>query len=316
MRTDYAPATKERFSHYIGNVRAAADFGQQELNPKGKHPDDVLCISIVAPSARERIGYPTQKPEPLLETLIKAATSEGEAVADFMCGGGTTPTVAQRLNRRWIACDQTRIAVAITADRVTRVVEGKIGKVFPVPDFTVEHWGVYEIPKLEKYSPDRFREFVVRAFGGKPEKVSPHIHGARHGIPLYVGEPSRGSRVTRDDVVKFAEAIFKERRANFGTMLAWNFGPDAKRAQEILAARENKRLDFVRLTLIRLESEEFREHARSLHKNYGELLTFVQPPEVRLNVKRLGKLRYELDVSESVSLNKDGVLANVQWDFN
>jgi hypothetical protein len=206
--------------------------------------------------------------------------------------------------------------VAITADRVTRVVEEKIGKVFPVPDFTVEHWGVYEIPKLERYTSERFREFVVRAFGGKPESVSPHIHGTRHGIPLYVGEPSRATRITKDDVIKFAEAIFKERRSNFGTMLAWNFGPDAKRAAEILAARENKRVDFVRLTLIRLESDEFREHARSLHKNYGELLTFVQPPEVRVNVKRLGKLRYEFDVSESVSLNKDGVLANVQWDFD
>src|SRR5207245_9639469 len=74
--------------------------------------------------------------------------------------------------------------------------------------------------------------------------------------------------------------------------------------------------DFVRLTLMRLESDESREHARSLHKNYGELLSFVQPPEVRVNVKRAGKLRYEFDVSESVSLNKDAVLANVQWDFD
>ncbi len=179
----------------------------------------------------------------------------------------------------------------------------------------MEHWGIYEIPKLEKYSPDRFREFVVKAFGGKPESVHPSIHGTRHGIPLYVGEPSRATRIGKDDVIKFAEAIFKERRSNFGTMLAWNFGPDAKRAAEILAARENKRIDFVRLTLVRLESEEFREHARSLHKNYGDLLTFVQPPEVRVSIKRLGKLKYEFDVSESVSLNKDGVIANVQWDF-
>ena len=265
---------------------------------------------------KETIGYPTQKPESLLERILSASSDEGDVIADFFCGGGTTPAVAQSLNRRWIACDQSRIAVAITGDRVTRVVEEKIGKVFPVPDFTVEHWGVYEIPKLEKYRPERFREFVVLAFGGKPENVSAHIHGTRHGIPLYVGEASRSTRITKDDVIKFAEASFKERRSNFGTMLAWNFGPDAKRAAEILAARENKRIDFVRLSLVRLESDEFREHARSLHKNYGDLLSFVQPPEVRLNVKQTGKLKYIFDVSESVSLNKDGVLANVQWDFD
>ena len=62
VRTDYAQATKERFSHYIGNVREGGDFGTQQLNPKGKHPDDVFSISIVAPSAKQRIGYPTQKP--------------------------------------------------------------------------------------------------------------------------------------------------------------------------------------------------------------------------------------------------------------
>jgi hypothetical protein len=156
----------------------------------------------------------------------------------------------------------------------------------------------------------------VRAFGGRPEHISTNIHGTRHGVPLYVGQPARDSRIGKDDVITFAEAIFKERRSNFGTMLAWNFAPEARRAAEILAARENKRIDFVRLALIRLESDEFHEHARSLHKNYGELLSFVQPPEVRLNVKRMGRLKYLFDVSESVSLNKDGSIANVQWDFD
>ena len=308
IRVPRTPKALQRAQNPIGARISAEDTE--------KNPNDVLLIQQMNPMAKERIGYPTQKPEALLETIIKASSNEEEIVADFFCGGGTTPAVAQRLNRRWVACDQSRIAVAISADRVTRVVEDKIGKVFPVPDFTVEHWGVYEIPKLEKYLPEQFREFVVRAFGGKPENVSPNIHGTRHGIPLYVGEASRTTRIGKDDVIKFAEAVFKERRSNFGTMLGWNFGPDAKRAAEILAARENKRIDFVRLSLVRLESDEFREHARSLHKNYGELLSFVQPPEVRVNVKRTGKLNYVFDVSESVSLNKDGVLANVQWDFD
>lgn len=175
---------------------------------------------------------------------------------------------------------------------------------------------MYEIPQLEKLSATGFREFVVRAFGGKPENISPYIHGTRHGIPLYVGQPSRLTRITKDDVAKFATVIFTERRSNFGTMLAWNFGPDAKRAAEILAARENKRIDFVRLSLVRLESDDFREHVVSQHKSYGQLLRFVQPPEVRVNIRRIGRLTYEFDVSESVSLNKDGVIAHVQWDFD
>jgi hypothetical protein len=68
--------------------------------------------------------------------------------------------------------------------------------------------------------------------------------------------------------------------------------------------------------LIRLESDEFREHVVSKHKDYGPLLSFIQPPEVRVAVRRAKSLTYESDVSESVSLNKDGAIANVQWDFD
>lgn len=275
--------------------------------------DDIDYINQVA---KERIGYPTQKPEALLERIIQASSKEGDIIADFYWGGGTTPAVAQRLNRRWIACDQSRIAVSITADRVVKVVEDKIGALFPVPDFTVEHWGVYEAPKLEQYSLEQFHEFVVKAFGGKPESVSPSIHGVRYGIPLYVGEPSRASRITKDDVSRFARAVYEERRANHGVMLAWNFGPDARKAAEILAARENKRIDFVRLSLIRLEDDEFREHVVNKNPDYAPLLSFIQPPEVRVAVRRVKALIYEFDVSESVSLNKDGTIANVQWDFD
>lgn len=290
-----------------------------DLNPKGKYPDDWFYMAIVNPCAKERIGYPTQKPEAILEKIIKSSSNENDTVADFFCGGGTTPAVAQRLNRRWIACDQSRIAISITADRITRVVEDVekgIGRAFPAPDFTVEHWGIYEAPILEKLKKDEFREFVVKAFGGKAESISQSIHGTRYGVPLYVGEPSRSSRITKDDVAKFAQAIFKDRKTNFGAMLAWNFSADARKAAEILSARENKRIDFVRLNLVRLEDESFREHIITKHKDYGSLLSFIQPPEVRIAYERIGRLKYRFDVSESVSLNKDGIIANVQWDFD
>lgn len=84
---------------------------------EGKALDDVWAMPIISSSAKERLGYPTQKPESLLERFVLGFSSEGDTVADFFCGGGTTTAVSQRLNRRWIACDQSRVAVAITADR-------------------------------------------------------------------------------------------------------------------------------------------------------------------------------------------------------
>ena len=276
---------------------------------------DVWEINVINATARERIGYPTQKPEPLLARIIEASSNEGDVVADFFVGGGTTAAVAQRMNRRWIASDQSRIATAITADRISRVIEEN-ATVLAAPDFTIEHWGVYESPRLEKLAPEQFRKFVIEAYGGRMESATAGIHGLRSGVPLYVGEPSKKSQIGKDDVRKFAQAIFEEKRTEFGVMLGWNFDMEAKKAAEILKARENKRIDFVRLTLVRLEDKEFREHVTSKHKDYGELLSFIQPPEVRVEITRIGPRKYRFDVSDSVSLNPDGKLANVQWDFD
>jgi len=316
------PKTDSRFTlRYDKWVR---DHGRE---PK---PDDIIFevksfpvssfwkdITVVDPKDKEeRIGYPTQKPEALLDRIIKSSTDEGDVVADFFCGGGTTPAAAQRLNRRWIAGDQSRIAVSITADRITKTVEEKIGKLFAVPDFTVEHWGIYEAPMVEKLEDSEFREFVIKAFGGRAESASENIHGLRGGVPLYVGEPSRKTQITKDDVSKFAKAIFEEKRTNSGVMLAWNFSQDAKAAADILAARENKRIDFVRLSLVRLESDEFRDHIVSKNRDYEELLSFIQPPRIKLEITKIKHLVYEFDVSESTSLNTDGIIANVQFDFD
>lgn len=69
----------------------------------------------------EMIGYPTQKPERLLERIIRSACPEGGVVADFFCGGGTAPAVAQSLNRRWLACDQSTVAVEKTKKRIEKI---------------------------------------------------------------------------------------------------------------------------------------------------------------------------------------------------
>ena len=102
-----------------------------------KLPACVWDVPTINAMAKERIGYPTQKPEALVERIVLASSDPGDVVADFFTGGGTTAAVAQRLSRRWIACDQSRVAVAITADRLTRQVEEHTGKLFPVPDITV-----------------------------------------------------------------------------------------------------------------------------------------------------------------------------------
>lgn len=209
------------------------------------------CVVAVGARIRRETVQKEKRDETTAEHVKRVLT----------CGAGS---------RRFVGCDASRVAVAITADRITKVVEETIGKLFPVADFTTEHWGVYESPRLEKLPREDFRKFVIQAFGGRMESATANIHGLRAGVPLYVGEPSRTSQIGKEDVRKFAQAIFEEKRTEFGVMLGRNFDMEARRAVEILKARENKRIDFVRLQLIRLEDKKFREHIINKHKDYAE----------------------------------------------
>lgn len=108
-----------------GTKRQIADFSTGRRKPSqtdnespGAPLSDVWDIGIIAPIARERLGYPTQKPEALLRRILEAATKPGDLVADFFCGSGTTLAVAEKLGRRWIGCDLGRHAIQTTRKRM------------------------------------------------------------------------------------------------------------------------------------------------------------------------------------------------------
>ena len=89
-----------------------------EVDEKGVRDNDVWQIPFIAPSAKERMGYPTQKPEKLLEKIISASSNEGDVVLDAYCGCGTTVAVAQRLKRRWIGIDITYQSISLILKRL------------------------------------------------------------------------------------------------------------------------------------------------------------------------------------------------------
>lgn len=284
---------------------------------------DVWDIPALRGNQPETIGYPTQKPEAVINRLLQLFTQPDDLVADFFSGGGTTASVSQRLGRRWIACDQSRVAVAITADRITRLVEDEIGSLLPVPDFTVEHWGVYEAGRLSDTPPDQFRAFVLRSFGALQEEREEGIHGYKGAIPIWVGAPSQREAVTATDVQEFSNAVrktvrYKQDNLRDGIMLGWAFRPDAVEAAETLRKLEQTDLNFIRLDMIRVDSPRFREHVSALsteHADYENFLTFVQPPKVEVGYKRTARLTYVFDVSETVVMNAGAQIINVQWDF-
>ena len=90
-------------------------------NEDGKFPADVWTISIINPFATERVDYPTQKPERLLEDVIKASTNAGDLVFDCFMGSGTTQAVAMKLGRRFIGADINLGSIQTTTKRLINV---------------------------------------------------------------------------------------------------------------------------------------------------------------------------------------------------
>ncbi len=219
------------------------------------------------------------------------------------------------------------MAVAVTAERLKHAAQRELGDA-PAPDFTIEHWGVYEAQRLSQAPPEQFRAFVLACYDARIPSADAGIHGYKGQnarVPVWVGPSALTSSVAADDVNGFAQAIARlpryrgDEALRDGVMLAWGFGPDARQAAEQL--RERARLDiaFVRLEQVRIDSPAFRQHISSQSTergDYSEFLTFVQPPEVSVAHRRLASLHYEFDAGATQTFNPGASLVNVQWDFD
>ena len=105
---------------YIFNIQYE-NATSNRLKGKTKKMTDVWDIPTLNNMAKERTGYNTQKPKELLERIIKASSNEGDVVADFFCGSGTSLVVAKELGRNYIGCDINPKAIEITKKRLEEV---------------------------------------------------------------------------------------------------------------------------------------------------------------------------------------------------
>ncbi len=101
-------------------------------------------IPRINSQATEKTGYDTQKPEPLLDRIIRASSNEGDLVADFFCGSGTTLAVAEKLGRKWIGCDLGRFAVHTSRKRLIGVQREARKQGKPYRSFEILNLGKYE----------------------------------------------------------------------------------------------------------------------------------------------------------------------------
>jgi site-specific DNA-methyltransferase (adenine-specific)/adenine-specific DNA-methyltransferase len=182
----------------IGN-RTARNLDEKST---GAPLSDVWDISIINPAAQERLGYPTQKPETLLERIIKASSNEGDLVADFFCGSGTTAAVAEKLGRKWIATDLGKFAIHTTRKRMIGVqrqlkIDGKNYRAFEILNlgkYERQHYvgvndDLREEEKLRQLAAKEaaFLELILRAYRAEKVEGFTTFHGKRAGRMVVIG---------------------------------------------------------------------------------------------------------------------------------
>jgi DNA modification methylase len=343
-----------------------------EEETEGVSMHDVWEVKFIVAHSPERIGYPTQKPIELLQRIIESTSDPGDLVADFFCGGGSFLEAAigtrvlrnpakispeyiydGNLARRFIGCDSSRVAIAVTLDRLVKIgeemsgVKSNIstggafqpkfqteGVVAKVPNIEVSYLGVYPLDKFEHLSQDDFVDFVLTCYGASRNTGEGVAHGFRppgQSEPILVGPANPKESVDARKIKEFFDEIKSRLEPNKpvrAKILGWRFSRQVQEYVKILQKYvEDNRLvveddgsPLIEIELIPLRSNRFRERILQRYRDVEDAdfyLRFPEPPVIGdIRVKKVGPLEYEFEAVDAMSTNEDGWLVNCQWDFD
>lgn len=216
-------------------------------------------IPIVNPMAKERLDFPTQKPEPLLERVIKSSSIEGQLVLDCFVGSGTTAAVAEKLNRRWIACDLSRFAIHTTRKRLLEIPRVKPFIIQNLGKYERQAWQVAEFPASGKSDLEgqrqreaAYRAFVLDLYRATALSGNAWLHGTKVGRMVHVGAVD--APVTLADVKAIARETWQVIGSNKGAptkagvdILGWDFAFELNELAKQVAAESRIDVAFKKI---------------------------------------------------------------------
>jgi len=237
--------------------------------------DDVWRLSMLQPADHtENLRFPTQKPETLLRRILEASSNDDDLILDCFCGSGTTAATAEKLNRRWIACDLGRFAIHTTRKRLLNI-EG-------VKPFLVQNLGKYErqlwqaelasgrrepadsdaisagsrrplasrpLAEEEAERQRKYVEFILRLYNARPLSGGALLHGVKNGRLVHVGgvEAPVSDGDVRQIAVEFKRRMGTGKEApttNGVDVLGWDFAFEVNELARQQAERANLQLRF------------------------------------------------------------------------
>lgn len=220
-----------------------------------KKISDVWRIPLINSQATERIGYPTQKPEALLERIIQASSNEGDLVLDCFCGSGTTAAVAEKLGRRWITCDLGRFAIHTARKRLLAIPDVMPFIVQNLGKYERQAWQASEFGSAERAATitAHYRAFILNLYHADPlTGGTVWLHGKKAGRLVHIGAVD--SPITPDDVTKIAIEFRKSIGSGANApkvagvdILGWDFALDMNETRKQTAEQAGINIRFLQI---------------------------------------------------------------------
>lgn len=215
--------------------------------------DDVWRLPYLMPADRtENLGYPTQKPEALVERILAVASDEDDLVLDCFAGSGTTAATAERMRRRWIACDLGRFAIHTARKRLLSMPNLRPFVVQNLGKYERQQWQTAEFGERAAARTRAYRHFILDLYKANPIDGYSWLHGVKGGRMVHVSTVD--APVTVGDVHQIAI----EFRKSLGTgsdapalksvdVLGWDFAFELNEVARQEAASAGIEMRFVRI---------------------------------------------------------------------
>lgn len=170
--------------------------------------EGVNSLSVIS-FAKENLGYPTQKSEGLLSRIIEVSSNTNDLILDCFCGSGTTAAVAEKLGRRWIACDLGRFAIHTTRKRLLQIEGCKPFIVQNLGKYERQAWQAAEFEQEVNTNTkdEAYKKFILELYHAEPVSGHVWLHGVKSGKMVHVG--SVDAPVTVTDVKSICAELWR-----------------------------------------------------------------------------------------------------------
>lgn len=305
---DLRTYSKERLEELLEKGEARFNEGAKNpvyrlyLDPEKGTPVTNIWndLEFIGTKSPERIGYPTQKPEVLLKRIIECGSNENDLVLDPFVGGGTTVSVSDKLNRRWIGIDQSVQAIKVSEFRLNQQQD-----LFSSP-FTVQ-LHKYDYDTLRNKPAFEFESWIIGQFGGTSNQKQRNDYGldgkTTDNTPIQV---KRSDNIGRNVVDNFLSAVQRSDKKLFeknktarkpvGFIIAFSFGRGAIEEVSRLKNRDNIIIKLVEVK---------------------DIVPIAKKPTVQINIEEAGRDKKGIrELNLTATAHSEAGIEFYSWDFD